>query len=424
MVVHSPFRAVLCVVLAAAWAASAFAQTPPPKALTLEGLVADALRGSESLSARDAFADAAVLGARQARAWPGTSFDIETGRKREGPDSGGLFRFGLAQPLPLSGRLAAQGGLGDLDVTAARVERSAAEVALTLDVVKLAYAYAGERGKAAFVAARQKRLELVREYVAGREFPTPQRKAESRLVGNRLRALAAEAVRTEAEFKVSFERLKVYAALGGAEYPELEVPWLAGETALPAAETLARALTADPELALLRLSVERARLETRLARAEGRPEPALTGYYEQAKALGTERSVALGFSLGFPFWNGNRSGVAGRERRAAAQERLLAFEERRLRAAVPGLVLAAEAARRTARSHPKALLAEVEEQLKEAEEGFRRGQVDLLTFLELDASASEALASALDAQTAYAVRLAEVFEKTQERDAASRLAGY
>jgi hypothetical protein len=66
----------------------------------------------------------------------------------------------------------------------------------------------------------------------------------------------------------------------------------------------------------------------------------------------------------------------------------------------------------------------VEGQLTEAEEGFRRGQVDLLTFLELDASASEALAAALDAQTAYAERLADVFETTQERDAASRLAGY
>ncbi|TBR23484.1 hypothetical protein EPO15_05895, partial [bacterium] len=258
---------------------AARAEGGPP--LSLPALVASALRNAESLGAVDALADAAAFGARQARVWPGPALELEAGRKKEGPDSGGLFKFGLSQPLPLSGAPAVRGRLGDLDAEAARAERAAAEVELTLEVLKGAYAYTGNRRKAAFVEARQKRFELVREYIAGREFPTPQRKAESRLVQNRLRALAAEAVRTEAEFKASFEGLRVYAPLEGAGYPELETPWLTGERPLVSEEILPRAAERDPELVRRRLALKRARMEAELARREGWPEPALTASYEQ-----------------------------------------------------------------------------------------------------------------------------------------------
>ncbi|TPW21119.1 MAG: hypothetical protein FD126_1002, partial [Elusimicrobia bacterium] len=349
---------------------------------------------------------------------------IQAGRKKEGPDAGGLYKLGLAQPLPFSGRLGAQGGLRDLDAEAARVGRSAAGTAVTLEVLRLAYAYSGNRRKAAFVEARQRRFELVREYIAGREFLTPQRKAESRLVNNRLRVLAAEAVKTEAEFKDSFERLKLQAPLESAEYPDVETPWLSGARSLLPEDVLARAFARDPELVLRRIALKRAGLEVELARKEGLPEPALTASYEQAKTLETERSYGLGMSLGFPFWNGNRAGVESSRLRATAEERLLAFDERRLKTAVPAAVLRAEAARKTVQGYPEPLLAEVEGQLKEAEEGFRRGQVDLLTFLELDAASSETLGAALDSQTAFVERLAEVFELTQEPDAAAKLAGF
>ena len=80
-----------------------------------------------------------------------------------------------------------------------------------------------------------------------------------------------------------------------------------------------------------------------------------------------------------------------------------------------------EAARRIVQEYPEALLAELEAQLQEAEEGFRKGQVDLLTFLELDSSASETFGRVLDAQRDLAAKAAELMAAAGERDALARL---
>ena len=74
--------------------------------------------------------------------------------------------------------------------------------------------------------------------------------------------------------------------------------------------------------------------------------------------------------------------------------------------------------------YPQAILPDLEAQLKEAEDGFRKGQLDLLTFLELDSSAAETYSRVLDAQVELTTKLAEIFASTQERDAVTLLGSY
>ena len=61
---------------------------------------------------------------------------------------------------------------------------------------------------------------------------------------------------------------------------------------------------------------------------------------------------------------------------------------------------------------------------REAEEGFRKGQLDLLTFLEADGSAAETYARALDAQAELAAKAAELLSLTADRDALAKLASF
>lgn len=405
----------------------AFAQEVPQsgnESYTLTRLVDLAVRNTGLLGSQDALIEEARFAARQVRAWPGPDLDLLAGRKIEGGSGGLRYELALAQPLPLAGKPALRGALLDLESEARRLRRSATEVLVALDVVRLTYEYAAGRRKAAFVENRQKRFDLVREYLSGRPFETPQRRAESGIVQNRLKILAAEAVRSQAGSKSSFEKLKVYIPLAPDSYPEVEVPWLSGEKVLDKKEWLARALEKEPGLRAQRLAVTGAELEGRLARKEALPEPALSVSYERAKAGETEKNYALGLSLAFPSWNRNRSAILGAERRKLAEERLLAFEEQKLKAEFTRAFVEYEAARQAVLQYPQAVLPGLEDQLKEAEEGFRKGQVDLLTFLELDSSAAETYDRTLDAQTELAAALAGLLTATQDKDAAASLGSY
>ena len=83
-----------------------------------------------------------------------------------------------------------------------------------------------------------------------------------------------------------------------------------------------------------------------------------------------------------------------------------------------------EAARQVVLKYTPEMMAELEVQLQDADEGFRRGQVDLLTFLELDGSASETFGRALDAQVALAAKAAELLAATADRDALAKLGSF
>jgi outer membrane protein TolC len=324
--------------------------------------------------------------------------------------------LGFSQPLPLSGKLGLRGGLFDLESESWRVRRAASQTGVTLNVAQLAYEYATNRQKAEFAGKRQKRFELIHAYLTGRVFATPQRKAESHIVQNRLTDLVVNAIQSQAGFAASFEKLKVYVPSKTETYPDIEVPWFMGARTLDEKEWMTKALENNPDLRLQRFTVKGAELEKSLAKKEGLPDSSLLASYEKSETDVTETNYGLGLGLSFPSWNRNRSGTKSAEQKKIAEERLLGFEEQKLSAELARTLVEYEAARLTIQKYPESLLSDLEKQLQEAEQGFRKGQLDLLTFLELDSSASETFSNVLSAQRDFAAKVAEILVLTGEPD--------
>ncbi|MBI2386738.1 MAG: TolC family protein [Elusimicrobia bacterium] len=403
-----------------------FAQeaAPSAKRYALAELVSLALKSTPLLTAQDARVEENSLSAAQARVWEGPSAGILLGRKSEPAGSGPAYELSASVPLPLTGEPGLRGRLLDLETESSRVKRAASEVLVTAAVAQGAFEYASGRRKAAFAESRRKRFELIQSYLSGRVFPTPQRKAESRIVQHRLNNLAADAIQSEAGAKASLEKLRTYAPLAPGETPDVEVPWLSGARRLDGKEWLDKALADNPELRVQRLSVRGAGLDRALASREGLPDASLVASYERAKAAETEKTYGVGLSFAFPSWNANRSGIRSAEKKKLAEERLLGFAERKLQADMLHALVEYEAARQVVLKYTPETLTDLEAQLRAADEGFSKGQVDLLTLLELDGSAAETFGRALDAQTDLAAKAAELFVLTADRDALTKLASF
>lgn len=422
------FRSLTFIVVAASMllARPGLTQESPPSArrYALAELVGLALQNTPFLTAQDARLEERNLSAAQARVWQGPSAGILFGRTKQTEASGGRYELSVAQPLPLTGMPGLRGRLLGLESESLRVQRAGSEVAVTLSVAQGAYEYAASRRKAAFAASRRKRFELIQSYLAGRVFATPQRMAESRIVTNRVKNLVAEAIHGEADYKGSLEKLKTYVPLEAGTYPEIDVPWLSGTRSIDEKEWVNKALADNPEIRTQRLTVEGAGVEKTLASRQGLPDTSLVASYEKGQADITGTDYGLGVSLSFPSWNRNRSGVKSAEQKRLAEERLLSYAEQRLKAELLRALVDYEAARQVVLKYPPETLSELENQLKGADEGFRKGQVDLLTFLELDGSAAETYGRALDAQVDLAAKAAEVLALTADRDALTKLASF
>ena len=397
---------------------------PSDRKYALADLVALALQHTQLLSAQDARVEEKRLSAEQARAWPGLSTGFLAGRTRQTADSGSSYGLTLAQSIPLTGIPGLRGALLGLESGSLRVRRTASEIFVTLFVAQGAYEYAANRSKASFSEKRRMRFEVIQSYLAGRVFPTPQRRAESRIVENRLKNVAADAILSQAGFRASLEKLKAYVPLGPGRNPDIEVPWLSGAQSLSETEWLREALENNPDLRVQKLAVQGAGLEKTLASREGLPDTAIVGSYERGKADLIGASYGLGLSLTFPSWNRNRHGVASAEARRLAEERQLVYETQKIKAGLSRALAEYEAARRIVLQYPPEMMSELEAQLQDADEGFRKGQVDLLTFLELDASAAETFNLAQDAQVELASKAAELLSVTADRDALAKFGSF
>jgi cobalt-zinc-cadmium efflux system outer membrane protein len=390
----------------------------------LSDLVAMSLKGNPVLASKSATVDEKIQAGAQARAWAGPSLDLIAGRRKIDPASGPLFEAAVFQPLPWVGKNKLQGDLLNLQAESWRIQRAATETDIVLNVVRLSYEYTVNRRKAEFAEKRLKRFELINDYLSGRVFPTPQGRAERDIVQNRLKGLVADLLHRQAEFKTSLAKLKVYVPLPSKILPVITVPWLNGAKSLEEGECLAAALKNDPTLRLQGVVLKSAEMEKSLARKEGLPDPALLASFDQAKAGETEKNYGLGVSLAFPSWNQNRAGRRSAEQRMLAEEQLLSFEEQKLKANLPRALVEYEAARQVVMKFPQTIISELETQIQGAEKGFRKGQVDLLTFLELDGSCSDSFDGALSAQVELVGILSEIFAMTQEREILSRFESF
>lgn len=388
---------------------------------TLGELVEWALRHSDLIASHSARVEDRRYAASQARTWPNPSLDFSAGRSGVSSLTGPLYELALAQPLPISGKQGLRGDILDLESETWRVRLAAAETGLALEVIRLSYEYSVQRRIVELIEARQQRFELFRSYMAGRVFASPQQKAQSRLVEQRFKRLTSDAVQARATLQASLEKLKVFVAFEPGHYPEIDVPWFAGKVALDEQAETARAIANNLNLALQRVSLKSAAVERNLAAREAWPELSVAAFYGKKTYDDAERSAGGSLSLDLPLWNRNQAGIRSAQYKALAEERLLAFEEKQLRAEFRKALVEYEAARKIIAQYPHALLAELATQLQEIEEEFRKDRVDLLTFLELDGEFGETSSRVFEAQFALVTKIIELMALAGERSPLERL---
>ena len=388
---------------------------------TISQVVSMALKENPLLISESARVEEKRWAGSQSKRWLGPSVEVAAGQRKDENNSGPRFEANLSQPLPLAGKQNLRGHLLDLESESWKTQLAASETSITLDVVRVSVEYAIRRRLSNFIDKRQKRFSLVKSYMEGRVFASPQNKVESRIVQNRLKTLLSEALQAQADFRASFEGLRSYAPMESVTYPEINVPWFAGSQNIDSTDWMKKALNNNPDLRLKDLSIKTVEAEKALASRDRLPDTALIASYEQGKATEKETNTGLGVGLQFPYWNGNHAGLKSLEKKKVAEQGLRDLQERQLKSQLSQALIEVKAAQAAVKEYPESLLNDVEGQLRESEEGFRKGQVDLLTFLELDDSSAETYRHILEAQVNYVTKVTELFRLTGDQDILARL---
>ena len=349
---------------------------------------------------------------------PETSFTI--GQKRAGELEGSLYEISISQTFPFPGKSRLRSLAASRDVELSDLSRLEAELSLVSESVRLAYAYEMNRKKKVFAEGRLHQFELVKAYLHGNVFASPQKIAERRIVEARLRDIDAERIEGEAALKASLERLRLYFPVQENE-PVIDVPWMKGSRPLEMPRLKEDARIHNPQLAAQKVLTDKARDEKALAAKEAWPDLGSSIFYGQETAGETERSAGLGISVPLPIFDRNKGNIQSLKMKIQAEESLLRFKERELISRLGELSAEVELYRRMALQYSPSVSEGLNKDLKETEAEFRKGRVDLLVYLELENEAAQTYYRSLDVQKSLAEKLAGLFALTGRKDVVQEL---
>jgi len=410
--------------LPAAEAKSQAATGDLPEPYPLARLVDRARERSHLLQAAEARVDERRLGAIQARTRPNPELSLALGPKWVGPEVGALYELAVSQPLLYPGKFKLRGEAADLEAESAQLQRAEVELSLTYEVVRLAYEYSILQRRQELAEQRQERFQLVQSYLAGRLFPSPQKRAETQAVENRLCNLAVERLQIQTERQAAWAKLNFYLGWEEDPQPGIRVPWLKGNRPLPLRELEGLAEQRNLSLAIQQAQVRIAEKEKALAEKERKPDFSLSAFYGQETAGETETAAGVGFTLPLPLLNRNQGNILAAEKRLRAEDQLLRYQQQQLESLLKQARVQFEGARQAAGRYPEALLSRLDQELQESEKEFRKGRVELLTFLELEAEAAETKERALAAQSELSNQLITILFLAGEPDPVAWLDRY
>lgn len=386
--------------------ASLFGFTAKAEDYSLSQLIDLAVSHSKQINVADLEARSREKEASQAAVWENPTLDLGTENKNEPGGSTRQWKVGASQTIGLPGRYSLRGDVADADFRIAKLERGNTELFLKHEVFVKTFAFLAAEERAKHAEERLTRFKEVQTYIRSRTFASPQKRAEATIVTGKLMVLEKELLKLKAETEVLWEDVNLY--LGLTSRPKIRANWfLKGKSY--SLEALREKLdSANPDLNRQKLVVEKSENQLKLSRKDAWPTFTVSGFYADGHGFAPERIYGLGLSFPIPAFNSNSAGIQASQFRQQAEVSKLSFERDRILLRLKTALLRYETSRSAVQRLSVNRISEIEKAMTITDQGFRKGQVDLLTYIEADSQHSESLEAIYSAQTEYASYLSNL----------------
>lgn len=386
--------------------ASFFGLTAKAEDYSVSQLIDLAVSKSEQINVAELEARSREKEASQAAVWENPTLDLGTENKNETGGSTRQWKVGASQTIGVPGKYSLRGDVADADFRIAKLERSNTELFLRHDIFVKIFSFLAAEERAKHAEERLSRFKEVQTYIRSRTFASPQKRAEATIVSGKLMVLEKELLKFKAETDVLWDDVNLFLGLVGR--PKIRANWFLKGKSFSFENLRERLDSTNPELNRQKLVVEKSEKQLRLSRKDAWPTFTVSGSYADGNGFAPERIYGLGLSFPIPAFNSNSAGIQASQFRQQAEISKLSFERDRTLLRLKSALLRYETSRSAVQRLSVNRISEIEKGMTITDQGFRKGQVDLLTYIEADSQHSESLEAIYAAQTEYASYLSNL----------------
>lgn len=346
-----------------------------------------------------------------AGSWENPSLSLDLGSRDQMGGAAKQTRINISQPIGI-GQYKLRGEAANLSAQIGRFETAVLSISLRFKLYNGLFAYIVADEKLRHAEERINRFKDVQGFLRSRTFASPQKRAEASIVSEKIQVLQKDFLHLRSQRNILWEELNLFLVL--SDRPHIRNPWFAKGLDFDF-ETLWRKLESqNPEFKIRHLSLERAEKEIGLAQKERWKGIFVSGSYSSETGYQPEQTYGLGVTFPLPMLNSGSSNVQASELRKSAAVTKFSFEEATDKKNLRTALINYQSARETIRVLPLNSIRIQEASMKVTDQGFRKSQVDLLTYIEADNQHSEGLNAIFDAQAEFAQALSQLLSLTAE----------
>ncbi len=393
---------------------SIYAQTKNTKDLDLKTIIETAEKNSPLLTALHSDLESLFFKRKQEGKTQNPSVLVDYGQRTAASESGAEYAMQIEQPIYFPGRKELKQLLVDNDSKIKEIQWTEASNSIRLNSVKFAYKYMVAEDKRNHVKERLKRLSLIEYYIKARPFVTPQAKTDLFIIETRMLALKKHFNDLELGAAKSYESMNLYLMLESP--PSLRIPFFEDGVKFDVEELQKKAISENPAILAARGDLEKAKTELRLANLEKYPDYTLMSQVGEDRSGVANRFYDFGLKFRVPVWDQFQNKVASAETNLKGKQDRLTHQENIIKTSFKQSFLDYEQSKVNLKLYTLSKLERIDRDLNFADMEFKRGRIQLISYLELENQLHETHHAILDAQMSHVESLLNLLYITNEKE--------
>nr|WP_246050695.1 TolC family protein [Leptospira langatensis] len=391
-----------------------FSETLPNRDLDLRSIMDLAEKNSPLLTALHSDLESLFYKRRQEGKTQNPSVLMDYGRRTAASEAGPEYALQIEQPIYFPGRKELKQLLVDNDSKIKEIQQIEAFNSIRLSSLKFAYKYLVAAEKRNHVKERLRRLSLIENYIRARPFFTPQAKTDLFIIETKILALRKHFNDLELGAAKDFESMNLYLRLDSI--PTLRIPYFRDGVKFQFDEIQKKAVSQNPSVLAARGELEKARTELRLANLEKYPDYTVMSQVGEDRSGVANRFYDFGLKFRIPVWDQFQNKVAAAETNLKSKQDRLTYQETLINTSFKQSYLDYEQSKMNLKLYGLNQLDRIDKDLNFADLEFKKGRIQLVSYLELENQLHETHHAILDAQMSHVETLLSLLYIINEKD--------
>lgn len=322
----------------------------------------------------------------------------------------GQDTYSVSQTIPFYNKLQNKYNIEEAEFRALDIRKDNLALFVKSELFSLLYQYQALKKKIELAKKRLDRLTLIDKYLAKIVLSSPTKKAQWHITKDKIKLVERDLIKFQNEFYQTWNLANVYLNLE-SEPTNIIFEWLDDTNYKGKKFFIEAAIENNLELKVQKILIGKYKSELSFAKVEQMPDVSVSATRQNGSANYGKDSSGVGLSVSIPLFNRNQEKIASAESKIKAQEREVEFRSSQLVQLISNDINEYETSLKLAKNFPIANIKTILDRLSAANDDFKKGVLDFITYIELDSQEYQIIDTIIDTQVDLAASYASLMEK-------------